>query len=94
MALRPLYDRRQRLTGLVPIGSAEPDTSDGPIRVQTRLWGFTLDDNARESLATGLGLLDSLCDCRLQTLARNPTSVIEQFRVLPNFHTPRREISS
>jgi len=70
-ALRLLYDRRQRLTGFVPIGSAEPDTPDGPIRVVRRLRGFTLDDNARERFATGLGLLDSIGYRRLQKLSRN-----------------------
>jgi hypothetical protein len=88
IALRPLYDRRQRLTGLVPISSAEPNTLDGPVRVETRPWGFTLDDHARESLATVIGLLDSLCDCGLQKVARNRTSVIGRFRALPNVHTP------
>jgi hypothetical protein len=88
IALRPLYDRRQRLTGLVPISSAEPNTLDGPVRVETRPWGFTLDDHARESLATVVGLLDSLCDCGLQKVARNRTSVIGRFRALPNVHTP------
>jgi hypothetical protein len=88
IALRLLYDRRQRLTGLVPISSAEPNTLDGPVRVETRLRGFTLDDHARESLATVVGLLDGLCDCGLQKVARNRTSVIGRFRALPNVHMP------
>lgn len=88
IVLRPLYDRLQRLTGLVPISSAEPNTTDGPVRVETRLGGFTLDDHARESLATVVGLLDSLCDCGLQKVARYRASVIGRFPALPNVHTP------
>jgi hypothetical protein len=87
IALRPLYDRRQRMTGLVPISSAEPNTLDGPVRVETGLGGFALDDDAGESLAIVVGLLDSLCDCGLQKVARNRASVIGRFRALPNVHT-------
>jgi hypothetical protein len=88
IALRPLYDRRQRMTGLVPISSAEPNTLDGPVRVETGLGGFALDDDAGESLAIVVGLLDSLCDCGLQKVARNRASVIGRFRAFPNVHTP------
>lgn len=94
LALHSLYNRRERLRGLIPISFAEPDAFDGPICVETRLGRLPLHDNADKRFTAGIGFLDSFGDRRLQVLKRDRTTVIERSLLpKPSQNAPRNIVN-
>jgi hypothetical protein len=92
--LHSLYNRRERLRGLIPISFAEPDAFDGPICVETRLGRLPLHDNADKRFTAGIGFLDRFGDRRLQVLKRDRTTVIERSLLpKPSQNAPRNIVN-